>query len=626
MMRNSSRHRLIFSDFPSQYPFSEEYFQIELLFKNEIGQVVLHEEGSSLEFYLEMRAMKRNQQIDEEDHDHDDDYSDDLFIIKDTSLSDQLLLKENKNNSSSSCTSISTDEHHQPHEQNKETSRRSFHLSNGRCCLDIKILYPSYEQMVLVAIPCCLLTSTSTTLTSSPPLLCPSNQFTHLTTSTIAISKPFQCVRHRLVVPNPSDVPTLWYKDLSYSKHHCLHIHVQLMSPVGVVVDRIVPLVIQLKYYSPPPPSSSSSSFSSSIMMKKKKMLMETGQEDDLPDQMVLKVNDRSTLRINEEGSCVIKCNFTQVSSRHHSRCFSLLISPDYEQFPECSDISPVEVGKVEVRSRPMKESRAKNVTKQTVSNSPRPHNTRAVKRMSEFTDSQTIDLLSAVVTSGTEPSSPLPTPAKVSVPDFVQKKRKCEPSPKFPTPGLENSFFSDLFDAPLPHHPPGATEWIQSVATKISALKWKEIGQESVPCHSTTGSHSVVLQRPVYEMPFPNIVIDQIIESSLKFFPDSLPPSDTRQTSSINSPSSLPPDEFLTSPEGRSNSSTSGTDSNRKTLREHGITQSLSYRQTSAKYQDPFLRADPPSPLFSQPRTPTTPSTESFPLPMPSLLSISEE
>jgi hypothetical protein len=130
-----------------------------------------------------------------------------------------------------------------------------------------------------------------------------------------------------------------------------------------------------------------------------------------------------------------------------------------------------------------------------------------------------------------------------------------------------------------------------------------------------------------VYEMPFPNLLIDQIVESASKYFPLSLPSHDPLLSPTAPSLSS-PLHEFLTSPEGRGSGSGSVSEVNRTLPGEGEQLAAHVYRQLRASYQDHSLRPMV-APLFSQvnePQAPTTPTAERFPLPLASLLSISEE
>eukprot|EP00604_Paraphysomonas_vestita_P001076 CAMPEP_0174817710 /NCGR_PEP_ID=MMETSP1107-20130205/208_1 /TAXON_ID=36770 /ORGANISM="Paraphysomonas vestita, Strain GFlagA" /LENGTH=263 /DNA_ID=CAMNT_0016028665 /DNA_START=67 /DNA_END=859 /DNA_ORIENTATION=+ len=137
------------------------------------------------------------------------------------------------------------------------------------------------------------------------------------------VSSPMTCIRHRLVVENRTQLPTLWFKDKG-GKHNCIEIIVKLSDEKGQAVCRSIPLKLQLCY--------------------------STGEV--VSRQNILDLSRESKLQINEEGYASLKVRINEVSMRHDGRCFSFLISPDTLKDPKSADISPVNCCHVEVRSK----------------------------------------------------------------------------------------------------------------------------------------------------------------------------------------------------------------------------------------------------------------------------------
>ena len=137
------------------------------------------------------------------------------------------------------------------------------------------------------------------------------------------VSSSMTCIRHRLVVENRSQIPTLWFKDKG-GKTNCIEMVVKLSDERGQAVVRPVPLKLQLCY--------------------------STGEV--VSRQNILALSRESKLQINEEGYATLKVRINEVSMRHDGKCFSFLISPDTLKDPKSADISSVCCCHVEVRSK----------------------------------------------------------------------------------------------------------------------------------------------------------------------------------------------------------------------------------------------------------------------------------
>jgi hypothetical protein len=435
--------------------------------------------------------------------------------------------------------------------------------SDGKCYLIIKILKLSSEvaplsQFHFVATP------------SSPVHSC-------------GISQAFSCIQYRLVVTNVDQLPSVWYKDQSYSKTHVVPVHIQLQSATGIVEGMVVPLKVQLRYCG-------------------KDGVIEILP---IPDQNILKITSpiSSSPFISQKGFCDIECNFTQVSSRHQHRNFAFSIQAD----PCCaaaSLVSPVECGNIEVRSKvwkkKVKESdRLVKDLPTTLTASPGlalssnsfPNTRGSLKR--------TLDQMGNEVHQSDEHEASSPFAQQI-----LQSHLLSQQSPPFKSPLLdfhpEHSLFSDIFDGSHRSNPELINEWIHEVMCQIKNLKWREIGREDVPCQSSGIDQIIYQSVPLYDMPFPNQTIDHILEAYLRFFPDSSLPSDSFNSSRVQSvaESQLTNSDTTIGSGTDSNMSGSGVSlkENEQTPFYHHSPRLNQNSHTTSTYRDPFLPSSSPS------------------------------
>ena len=445
--------------------------------------------------------------------------------------------------------------------------RKIMTTSAGKCSLEIKFVKLSFNifpcsQFQFIAIP----SSPSSSSSLSSSCCC-------------GISEPFSCIQYRLVISNLHQLPSIWYKDQSYRKSHVIHIQIQLHSSTGIVKGLVVPLKIQVRY---------------------------CGKDGaieilPIPDQKILKISSpkSSTLVISQKGTCNLECTFTQVSSRHYHRNFAFYLEAD-PSYANSKSISPVEFGNIEVRSKVWK-GKKKEIDPLIEDSSPAAalstpdhvHNSNifpSTRRSLKRTVDQRSDGIDQ--TEDCEISLPLTQ-------HLEGKRNKSHHSPTFKSPLLdfqpEDSFFADIFDM---NHRKNSNnleiiEWIHKIMRQIKDLKWREVGRESIPCQSSDGNQiqNVCQSVPLYDMPFPNRIIDQIIESYSNFFPDTLLSSDSFPSHSHSSSQPVT-DLHLTTPENRSGSSASGVshrDSDQTPFYHHTSRQGRSLNP-SATYIDPFL------------------------------------
>jgi hypothetical protein len=283
------------------------------------------------------------------------------------------------------------------------------------------------------------------------------------------ISTPMACIRHRLVVENRTQLPSLWYKDKG-GKQNCIEIVVKLSDEKGLAVRRPIPLKLQLCY--------------------------STGEI--VNRQNILEISRDSRLQINEDGFATLRVRINEVSMRHDGRTFSFCVSPDIMKDPNSADISPITCSHVEVRSKKTlpKKRDAEEMENATPSSSSRnlfppsaspiyPHNLN-IHRCPQPNNRRSDD----------DEESPL------------KKKRiswsSASPLTSTPT-STSSTTTSELTDDLI--------QWTMSALETLKQIKWTETGHEKITERTCEGS-SVEISRPVFSISNPNNLINELLSS----------------------------------------------------------------------------------------------------------------
>jgi hypothetical protein len=277
-------------------------------------------------------------------------------------------------------------------------------------------------------------------------------------------SVPMSCVRHRLIVENRSQLPSLWYKDIG-GKQNCIEILVKLIDEQNKPVRRSIPLRLQLCY----------------------------SNGEVVTRQNILEISKDSKLQINEtDGFATLRVRINEVSMRHDGRNFSFCISPDTLKDPNSADVSPVSCSHVEVRS------------KITV-----PKNKRGFE--------ETLNTTSAPIA----PSLP-PTPLPRAPPSYSHTPPKTvDHELDSPSKKKRTVHFGEGAIAP-PHPTPlssdaGLTgdliQWTMSALETLHHIKWVETGREKIFERTSEGA-AVEISRPVFTIANPNELIEQLFVS----------------------------------------------------------------------------------------------------------------
>jgi hypothetical protein len=142
-------------------------------------------------------------------------------------------------------------------------------------------------------------------------------------------TSPLCCVRHKLTIEDWDEkerlmtAPYVWYKDEG-GKDKCIELKVSLSDECDRKVhNRVVPLKATLIY--------------------------ECGQEVQQQNILVINLHD-SKVSIDESGEGIIKLRINEVSNRHRSQRFQIMVSAEHQ--PDCSDISPAFSIPVDVKSK----------------------------------------------------------------------------------------------------------------------------------------------------------------------------------------------------------------------------------------------------------------------------------
>lgn len=312
------------------------------------------------------------------------------------------------------------------------------------------------------------------------------------------VSSPMTCIRHRLVVENKAQLPTLWFKDKG-GKNNCIEMVVKLSDERGLAVGRSIPLKLQLCYSS----------------------------GEAVPRQNILELSRESKLQISE-GFATLKVRINEVSMRHDGKCFSFLISPDTLRDPKSADISPVVCGHVEVRSKitapknkrgldeeeldmneedesPSKRKRGEN--QQCLNPAPNsqnphkqqqqvrfdlpPHNVNKLNPNNKLNNKPTNEYNSPLFPVSTPTPSSLSSLRSSSA--IPTKPPLHQPSDSLPAlPAMQES--SEMTEHLI--------EWTMKALSTLDQIRWTKTGQEKLT------------ERPLFTMSNPNKLIEDLFES----------------------------------------------------------------------------------------------------------------
>jgi hypothetical protein len=297
------------------------------------------------------------------------------------------------------------------------------------------------------------------------------------------VSSALSCIRHRLVVENRSQLPSLWYKDKG-GKQNCIEIVVKLSDERGQAVRRSIPLKLQLCY--------------------------STGEV--VTRANILEISRDSKLLINEDGFATLRVRINEVSMRHDGRTFSFCISPDTLKDPSSADVSPISCSHVEVRS------------KITI-----PKNKRSLEEMEDSSSSSPLPLPLPPSTHAQSASgfgSQHPRPNSNPQPHMDRPPQHnhlaCgddagEESPSKKKRTVRFSETSSSVCAMGSRVSPALTgdlvQWTMSALETLNRIKWTETGREKVIERTCEGS-SVEMSRPVFAISNPNDLIEELLSS----------------------------------------------------------------------------------------------------------------
>eukprot|EP01031_Cornospumella_fuschlensis_P050808 gene50808-62141_t len=148
----------------------------------------------------------------------------------------------------------------------------------------------------------------------------------------VAVTNPFTCIRHKLVVSEANNAPYVWYKDEG-AKDKAIKVLVKLVDASRAVVStRVVPLSVSLIYSSGQPVQ---------------------------PSSVLTVFHDRDRpLVITQRGSEIVRFRVNEVSRNHRKQMFHLLVAPDINADPSVGDVSPATSVAFEVKSKRTSDAR----------------------------------------------------------------------------------------------------------------------------------------------------------------------------------------------------------------------------------------------------------------------------
>jgi len=233
------------------------------------------------------------------------------------------------------------------------------------------------------------------------------------------VSSPMMPIRHRLLIENESDIPSLWYKDHG-GKYNCISIVVKLVGK-DIVTTRNIPIKTRLDYVS----------------------------GGSVTKENILIVQE-SCMRIDHSGRTEIKVRINEVSKRHQGRHFRIVIAPDTIKDPSCFDVSPAVSPAIEVRSKITARSKRCFPYVTSIDGTTPDRRPAVLPRISNTT-------IMPSVTS-------IPTDRHIS---DIQQYSPADPST------TQNESSMDAMHI---------SKWVDEVVTCLTSIRWIEIGREIGP------------------------------------------------------------------------------------------------------------------------------------------------
>lgn len=164
------------------------------------------------------------------------------------------------------------------------------------------------------------------------------NQLQHMSVVPVS-STPFRVVRHRLEIYNDNDIPGTWFRDEG-GKGNQIQANVRLLNSKNEIVKSRVGLRLKCV------------------------LLFEDGEA--VSDQSFLDISNDTIMFLNAStGEAKIKFRLKQVSLKHDSRRFKVMIAPDLHHNLNNSDVSHDITPPIEVKSKVSKENKLKRQRKQ---------------------------------------------------------------------------------------------------------------------------------------------------------------------------------------------------------------------------------------------------------------------
>jgi hypothetical protein len=146
-------------------------------------------------------------------------------------------------------------------------------------------------------------------------------------------SSSFQVVTHRVEICNENTIPTVWFRDEG-GKGNQVVVTVNVTDSNGQFVS------------------------SRAGMRLRCILLYEDGSV--VPDQSILEISNDTTMYLKSDGTATIKFRITEVSQRHDSRRFKVMVAPDTQYNQINGDVSHHCTPSIEVRSKVSKENKLK--------------------------------------------------------------------------------------------------------------------------------------------------------------------------------------------------------------------------------------------------------------------------
>ena len=151
-------------------------------------------------------------------------------------------------------------------------------------------------------------------------------------------SSPFEVVRHRLEIYNENSIPNVWFRDEG-GKGNQVVVSAKLVDSYGNVVTSRPGMRLKcILYYE---------------------------DETVVSDQSILEISHDTNMYLNEDGFAKIKFRLKEVSQRHDSRRFKVMIGADTQYNQVNFDVSRHYTPCIEVRSKVSRENKLKRAKRE---------------------------------------------------------------------------------------------------------------------------------------------------------------------------------------------------------------------------------------------------------------------